>query len=53
MSVFSRGGQNFDRLPRGGGAKYEIKQILCVKTQKITAPAPPPKWRPCLQKGAL
>jgi len=35
ISVFSKGeGQNFDRLPRGGGAKYEEKHMLCKNTRK-------------------
>jgi len=50
--VFSRGRQNFDRLPRGGqNMKKNI--FFCVKTQKITifqnpgCTCPPsPKWRP-------
>jgi len=59
------GGQNFDRLPRGEGTKYEKKQILCAKTQKITIfqnqgggasfegpPCPPPIYVPAY-KGVL
>jgi len=34
ISVFSRGGHIFDRLPRGGGIKYEKYNILWAKTQK-------------------
>jgi len=35
ISVFSRGGHNFDWLPRGGGKIWK-KTILRAKTQKIT-----------------
>jgi len=52
ISVFSRMGQNFDRLP-GWGAKYEKNKVLCAKTPKshyfsnsggtnAPRPAPPP-----------
>jgi len=51
ISVFSRVVQNFDRVPMGGGAKYE-KQYFVGKTQKshyffnsgvqIPPPLPPP-----------
>jgi len=29
-------GHNFDRLPRGGGAKYEEEKIVCAKHKKVT-----------------
>jgi len=48
FQFFPGGGQNFDRLPRGG-AKYKKNKILYAKTQKITffqnqkvGNAPPP-----------
>jgi len=54
---FFQGGQNFDRLPRWEGARYEKTKILCAKTQKITIsqiqwgqtpPLPPPNVVPDL-----
>jgi len=53
ISVFSRGGQNFDRVPRRGGAKYEEKIFCRQKHKKVTIfqiqgggqmpPLPPPE----------
>jgi len=34
ISVFSRGGQNFDRVPRTGGAKYEEEKYFVGKNTK-------------------
>jgi len=45
FSFFQGGGQNFDRLPKGGGAEYEKNKFLCATMSlffQFRGPCPPP-----------